>query len=123
MPLRWALSLAAEAAPAGIRLKVEGWCLANADIKSVRVTLDGVARQAPVWLPRADVHLVMNGEGRYAAWNSLCCGFDCEMLFEAVHPAGPQLAATAEVVFGDGRFVPIMTSERLRLGVPFTTGR
>jgi 2-polyprenyl-3-methyl-5-hydroxy-6-metoxy-1,4-benzoquinol methylase len=123
MPLRWAITLAAETAPAGMRLKLDGWCLANADIKSIRTTLDGVARQTPVWLPRADVHLALNRDGRYAAWNSLCCGFDGEMLFDVAHTTGRQLAVNVDVVFADGCFVPMVTGEMLRPGVPYTSGR
>ena len=66
----------------GLRVKVEGWCVAIPDIKSVRVTIDGIACEAPVWLPRADVHLALNADGRYAAWNSLCCGVDSELRFD-----------------------------------------
>jgi hypothetical protein len=123
MPIRWAFSLATDAAAAGIRLKIEGWCLANADIKSMRVTLDGAARQVPVWLPRADVHLAMNRGGGYAAWNSLCCGFDSAMLFETVDSSSIKLEVSVDAVFDDGRFVPIVTGEVLRPGEPFTSVR
>ena len=82
-----------------------------------------MARQTPVWLPRADVHLALNCDGRYAAWNSLCCGFDGEMLFDVPHTTGRQLAVNVDVVFADGCFVPIVTGEMLRPGVPYTSGR
>ncbi len=123
MPLRWVLSLLAEATPAGLRVKLDGWCLANADIKSVRVTIDGVARETPVWLPRADVQLALNREGCYAAWNCLCCGVDCELLYDAARPAGRELALGIDLVFCDNRFVPIVVGENLGLAVPFSTGR
>jgi ubiquinone/menaquinone biosynthesis C-methylase UbiE len=123
MPLRWVLSLVAEAAVAGMRVKLHGWCLANADIKSVRVTIDGVARETPVWLPRADVHLALNRDGGYAAWNSLCCGVDSELLFNTAHPTDQGIALGIDIVFSDNRFVPIVTAERLTLSIPFTTGR
>jgi ubiquinone/menaquinone biosynthesis C-methylase UbiE len=123
MPLRWVLSLAAKAAPNGVGLKIHGWCLANADIKSVRVTLDTVAQQAPVWLPRADVHLALNQEGRYTSWNSLCCGVDCDLLFGSVRPAGQKLALSVDLVFADNRYVPIVSEEPLEPGVPLRIGR
>ena len=60
MPFRWVLSAIAELFPEGLRLKLTGWCLANADIKLLRVKVDGVSRLTPVWYPRADVHVTLN---------------------------------------------------------------
>ena len=88
MPFRWVLSACAEQVPEGLRLKLVGWCLANADIKLLRVKVDGVSRAAPVWYPRADVHVALNGDGRYATWNSLCCGVESELRFDGVYSVG-----------------------------------
>jgi ubiquinone/menaquinone biosynthesis C-methylase UbiE len=123
MPFRWVLSLLAEATPPGMRVKLHGWCLANSDIKSVRVTIDGIARETPVWLPRADVHLALNRDGGYAVWNSLCCGVDCEWQFTMEQLAAAELSLGIDLMFCDHRFVPIVAGEKLAIGVPFTTGR
>ena len=110
MPLRWALSALAEPSPEGLRLKLSGWCLANPDIKLLRVRIGSASRQTPVWYPRPDVHVTLNREGRYATWNSLCCGVEDDLLFEGVHLAGTKLDFGIDFIFSDNRFVPIVTN-------------
>ena len=124
MPFRWVLSATAEPAAGGLRVHLRGWCLANADIKVVRLTIDGMSRAAPVWFPRADVHQVVNPHGQYAAWNSLCCGVDAALLFDGLQLAGRQrLALDLDFVFSDDRYVPIVAGGTLVIGEEFSTGR
>ena len=123
MPLRWALSALAEPSPEGLRLKLSGWCLANPDIKLLRVRIGSASRRTPVWYPRPDVHITLNREGRYATWNSLCCGVEDDLLFEGVHLAGAKLDFGIDFIFSDNRFVPIVTNATLLIGEKFSIGR
>ncbi len=121
MPLRWAL--APQPSPAGLRVKLSGWCLANPDIRLLRVKIGGVRRQTPVWFPRPDVHVALNGDGRYATWNSLCCGVEDDLLFDGVYVAGTKTNFGIDFIFTDNRFVPIVTNGTLLIGEQFSTGR
>lgn len=100
-PPRWSLELLASDTPQGVALKLGGWCLANTDVKWVRVTLDGMTRHAPVWRPRPDVHEVINRAGLYHPFNALCSGLDAELLFDGLHPAAGQCALHLDVVLGN----------------------
>ena len=119
VPLRWMLTLTARRMPEGLQVKAEGWCLTNPDSKSVRVTIGGVSREAPIWLPRADVHLALNADRSYATWNSLCCGVGCDLWFHGRFPAVDTIGCRIDLVFANDCFVPIATDVTLRLGVPF----
>jgi ubiquinone/menaquinone biosynthesis C-methylase UbiE len=88
MPFRWVVSALAEPAQEGLRLKVGGWCLANADIKLLRLRIGGMSRHTPVWFPRADVQVALNRDGCYTNWNSLCCGVEGELRFDGEYSAG-----------------------------------
>ena len=123
MPLRWAFSVLAEPSSAGLRVELSGWCLANPDIKLLRVKIGGVSRQTPVWFPRADVHVALNGDGRYATWNSLCCGVEGELLFDGIYLEGTKLDFGIDFIFSDNRFVPIVTDATLLIGEKFSTRR
>lgn len=112
LPARWTLALTASRGEGGIAVQVSGWCLANTDILWLRVRLDGVVRQTPVWLPRPDVQQAINATGRYASWNALCCGVDDTLTFpDDANPddANPDAAleATAEIVLAGGSVVPV----------------
>ena len=102
LPPRWTLALTASRVADAIAVKVSGWCLVNTDAIWLRIALDGVARQTPVWLPRPDVQEAINATGLYASWNALCCGVDDTLTF----PEGA-LTTTAEIVLADGSAVPI----------------
>ena len=107
---RWTFALTAARVEDAIAVKISGWCLVNTDVLWLRVVLDGVARQTPVWLPRPDVQEAINATGLYASWNALCCGVDDTLTF----PEG-SLAATAEIVLSDGSTVPIPIPAHLPL--------
>jgi hypothetical protein len=64
----------------------------------VRITLDGVAQQAPVWRHRPDVHEVLNRTGAYHSLNALCSGLGCSLLFAGVHPRDDGCALLIEIV-------------------------
>jgi 2-polyprenyl-3-methyl-5-hydroxy-6-metoxy-1,4-benzoquinol methylase len=82
---RWSVELMARDTPDGIMVELKGWCLANTDVRWMRLTLDGTMRHVPVWRPRPDVHEVLNRAGLYNSLNTLCSGADAELLFDAVH--------------------------------------
>jgi len=118
MPLRWALSASAMPAPDGLRLNLRGWCLANADIKAVRLTVDGVSHATPVWFPRPGVHLAINPRGQYGAWNSLCCGVEAEWCLDMGHfRSRAQTSLGFDLVFCDYRYVPIVAAATLAIGL------
>lgn len=85
---RWSVELLARDTPDGIVVTLGGWCLCNTDVHWVRLTLAEVARHAPVWRPRPDVHEVLNRRGLYHPLNTLCSGMESELLFNDVHPDG-----------------------------------
>ena len=64
-----------------------------------------------------------NREGRYATWNSLCCGVEDDLLFEGVYLAGTKLDFGIDFIFSDNRFVPIVTNGTLLIGEKFSIGR
>jgi len=65
VPPRWSLELLARDTEDGVVVSVGGWCLVNTDVLWMRLTLDGITRDAPVWRPRPDVHEVLNTHGLY----------------------------------------------------------
>ena len=88
VPPRWSVELLARDTPNGIVVSLGGWCLCNTDVHWVRLTLGQVARHAPVWRPRPDVHEVLNRRGLYHPLNTLCSGIANDLLFDGVHPDG-----------------------------------
>jgi SAM-dependent methyltransferase len=95
---RWSIELVARDTPDGVIVAVGGWCLSNVDTKWVRITLDGVAQQAPVWRHRPDVHEVLNRMGAYHPLNALCSGLGCSLLFADVHPRDEGCTLLVEIV-------------------------
>ena len=95
---RWSIKLLARDTSEGIVVGVGGWCLSNIDALSVRLTLGGVVRCAPVWRQRPDVHEVMNAKRLYNPLNALCCGLDSQILFDDVHPEHAQCTLLLEIV-------------------------
>ena len=78
---RWSFDLLASRVDGGIALRINGWCLANTDVRWVRVMMGETSRVAAVWLPRPDVPRAVDPHGVYASWNALCCGVDEQMSF------------------------------------------
>jgi hypothetical protein len=112
---RWSMDLEIRPATRGVSLTLSGWCLVNADAIWVRVTLGGAARQAPIWVPRPDVHLAVNQAGLYTAWNALCCGVQADLPFDdlAVPEEGATLAV--DIILGNGAMIRAPAPPRLRL--------
>ncbi len=102
---RWSVELLARDTPDGIAVTVGGWCLSNADVRWVRITLDDVARHAPVWRHRPDVHEVLNRGRIYHALNALCSGIDGELLFTGVHPRDDRCPLRVDIVLAGGLIV------------------
>ena len=81
MPPRWSIELLGWETPDGIVVKIGGWCLSNADVLGVRVTLDDVPHDAAVGRYRPDVQEVMNQHRQYNAVNALFSGLEDQVLF------------------------------------------
>lgn len=113
---QWSMGVVARPTETGIGLQLSGWCLLNADILWVRITLDGVARQAPVWRPRPDVQQAINGNGLYPSWNAMCSGVDMDLSFEGVVPSREDLPFKMEVVLANGAVLHVRAPERLAIG-------
>jgi SAM-dependent methyltransferase len=101
-PPRWSIELAARDTSDGVVVSLGGWCLVNTDVVWVRLRLDDVSREAPVWRPRPDVHEVLNFHGLYHPLNALCCGMAAELLFDGVHPQDNRCRLQVEVVLASG---------------------
>jgi 2-polyprenyl-3-methyl-5-hydroxy-6-metoxy-1,4-benzoquinol methylase len=99
---RWSVELLARDTPAGIMVRVGGWCLANTDVQWVRLILDGVAAQAPVWRPRPDVHEILNVTGLYQPLNALCSGLEVDLVYDGVHAVDGWCPFRLEVVLANG---------------------
>jgi SAM-dependent methyltransferase len=102
---RWSVELLARDTPGGILVSVGGWCLCNTDVRWLRLTLDGVAAQVPVWRPRPDVHDVLNRGRLYHPLNTLCSGLADEILFEGAHATENTCALRLEIVLANGLVV------------------
>jgi SAM-dependent methyltransferase len=98
----WSIELLARDTPGGILVSVGGWCLCNTDVQWVRLTLGDVARHAPVWRPRPDVHEVLNRSRVYHPLNTLCSGLASELMFEGVHTTGEAQPFRLDIVLTNG---------------------
>jgi hypothetical protein len=112
---RWSVEILARDTPDGVLMTVGGWCLGNVDLLWVRLTLDGVSRQTPVWRHRADVHEVLNPAHVYHSLNALCSGLDGELLFEGVHPADGGCGLRLEIILAGGLIITGPAPERLSM--------
>lgn len=101
MPPRWSGVLTARDTPEGIALKIFGWCVCNTDVARVRVAVDDVARESPVWASRPDVFAAINPDGSYHPVNALCSGIDDELLFDGVHDREGGCALRIEFVLAN----------------------
>ncbi len=112
---RWSVELLARDTPGGIIVELKGWCLANTDVRWMRLTLGGTTRHAPVWRPRPDVHEVLNGAGLYHAWNTLCSGADTDLLFDGVHAPDGRCPFRLDVELANGLVLVGQAPETLPL--------
>jgi SAM-dependent methyltransferase len=110
---RWSVELTAHDTPEGIMVTVGGWCLCNADVRWVRLTLGDMVGQTPVWRPRPDVHDVLNRGGLYHPLNTLCSGLADEILFEGMHATDNACPLRFEVVLASGLVVTGPAPEQL----------
>ncbi len=113
---RWSVELSAEDTPDGVRVSLGGWCLCNTDVRWLRLTLDGVTRDAPVWRPRPDVHDVLNRHRLYHALNALCSGLTGALLFNGAHPKDGVCGLRLEVILASGLVVTGPAPEMLTMG-------
>ena len=115
---RWSIELLARDTLDGIVLSVGGWCLCNTDVRWVRLTLDGVTGDAPVWRPRPDVHEVLNRGGLYHPLNTLCSGLASEILFEGAHATDNACTFRLEVILASGLVMTGPAPEMLVMDEP-----
>lgn len=101
-PPRWSLEVNAHDSADGLVVSLSGWCVVNTDVVWIRLTLDGVVRDAPVWRPRPDVHEVLNVRGLYHALNALCSGVEETLVFDGLHPRDSQCRLDLAVVLANG---------------------
>ena len=116
-PAHWFLELRAQPGRDSLTVVVDGWCLLNSDVRWLRVRIAGVTRDTPVWYPRPDVHAAFNGDGRYAAWNSLCCGVTDTLVFDGVPTQVEALPLTLQLVLMNG-FIVDLPVDRFRPAQP-----
>ena len=115
---RWSIELLARETPDGVEVHVGGWCLANADVRWVRLMLDNVGANAPAWRPRPDVHEILNVTGLYHPLNALCSGLNARLRFEDVHPVNGWCAFRLEVVLANGSVLSGRAPEALAMDEP-----
>ena len=115
LPPRWSLELTASSTPDGIELLLNGWCLVNTDVTWVRISLDGVTQNAPVWLPRPDVQQAINAPPIYASWNALCCGVNETLTFAGARAGDGGLELAIEVVLANGTVLRVTAPLHLPL--------
>jgi SAM-dependent methyltransferase len=113
---RWSFDLIAQPGADGVIVAISGWCLMNVDVAWVRITLNGVTRATPVWLPRADVHRILNQSGLYGAWNALCGGVSGELTFDSVQATDEGISLAVEIVLATGHVLSARSPSKLRLG-------
>lgn len=116
--VRWSVELLARETPSGVEVQIGGWCLANTDIRWVRLTLDSVSADTPVWRPRPDVHEILNGTGLYNPLNALCSGLEARVLFAGVHPVDGWCPFRLQVVLANGIVLSGRVPEALAMDEP-----
>jgi hypothetical protein len=110
---RWSIEVLPRDTPDGIVVALGGWCLINTDVLWVRLTLDGVARVAPVWQPRPDVHEVLNRSHHYHPLNVLCSGIGSELVFAGVHATDNTCPFNLDILVMNGVIVSGPAPQRL----------
>jgi 2-polyprenyl-3-methyl-5-hydroxy-6-metoxy-1,4-benzoquinol methylase len=110
---RWSIELRPRDTPEGIVVALGGWCLINTAVLWVRLTIDGVARVAPVWRPRPDVHEVLNRSHRYHPLNALCSGIDSELVFTGAHATDNACPFSLDILLANGVTVSGPVPDRL----------
>jgi hypothetical protein len=104
-PPRWSVELLARETADGILVSMGGWCLCNTDIRWVRLIVDEVIGDAPVWRPRPDVHDVLNRGGFYHPLHALCSGLASEILFKGARATNGVCSLRLEVILASGMVV------------------
>jgi len=118
VPPRWNIRVTASSSGAGTVLALHGWYICNVDVVGLRVTLDGTARDTALWLPRPDVHNALNRQGRYAAWNALCCGVTESLTFAHPDVLDQEHALRIDVVLANGTVARLQGPDHIRVDEP-----
>lgn len=112
----WQIRVAASSSATGTIVAVDGWYISNVDVVGVRVTLDDQSQDAPLWLPRPDVHQALNQRGQYAAWNALCCGIAESLEFASGGSVDGEHRLQLDIVLAGGTVSGLRGPARIRLG-------
>ena len=112
----WQIRVIASSSAKGTVVAIDGWYISNVDVIGVRVTLDDRAQDAPLWLPRPDVHQALNQRGQYATWNALCCGVSENLEFVCAGSVADEYYLQIDVVLAGGEVSRLRGPDRIRLG-------
>lgn len=115
---RWVLRLRPRHGADGLAIAVDGWCLADRDATALRVTAGGRTARASIWRPRPDVYRAINADGRYPAWNAMCCGVDEDLSFPGIRDTGEGVPVSIRIEFTSGMSTVIKCPERVEADVP-----
>ncbi len=85
-----------------VELEVEGWCLADVPVGSVQIIVGQLRKRLPVWLPRADIEMLKNADGRYPALHTLCSGVRGVIRLPPLPPGETSVGVSMQVVCTGG---------------------
>lgn len=118
-PPRWHIEVKLDAVPDAVTVNLSGWCLLTTDVRWIRARINELSRDAAVWRPRADVHLVFNQSGSYVPWNSLCCGVTADLRFDGAAAQGTGLSFSMQIILMDGAVLNMRLPPSIQLGETF----
>jgi len=110
LPPRWSIELTASRVGGGTNVHVSGWCVVNADMRGLRLTIGETSHMVPVVRPRPDVPPAIDPNGAYATPHVLFCGMD-ETFYD---PTGG-LEGRIEIELASGAILPVRDSVVLPL--------
>lgn len=122
MPPRWSIELLGWETPDGIVVKIGGWCLSNADVLGVRITLDDVPHDSAVGRYRPDVQEVMNQHRQYHAVNALFSGLEDQVLFPGAQADEQSCPLRIDILLAGDIALSGPAPERLILNQPMVVG-
>jgi hypothetical protein len=103
--LRIWLELQLENTRSGRQIIVKGWCVSDIPAASLQISIGTHQYRLPVWLPRPDVHRIMNANGDFPALCSLSSGIFGTIDLTAGNGRGTDLDLTFQVILADRRIV------------------
>ena len=104
--VRMWMTLAIERRGNDVDLVAEGWCLASEMVRAVRLTLCGVVRKLPIYLPRPDVHAAMNAGSIFLPLHALCSGLQGRIPLTDLAIGDGPVAVDVDILTADNCVVP-----------------